>query len=56
MTDEEKQLMDQYEITYESKTIFHYRGHSYDRLDDALNYAKKEMAATSRPRATVSRK
>lgn len=53
MTDEEKQLMDQYGVTCETKTIFHYRGHRYDRLDDALNFAKKELAAASNPQATT---
>ena len=55
MTDEEKKLMDQYEITCETKTIFHYRGHRYDRLDDALNYAKKEMVATTNLQVNASK-
>ena len=53
MNNEEKKLMDQHEITYETKTIFHFRGHRYDRLDDALSYAKKEMAATSNSQVNV---
>lgn len=49
MTDEEKQLMNQFEITYETKTIFHFRGHRYERLKDALNYAKKDVAYILKP-------
>ena len=41
MTDEEKRAMDQFGITCEKKTIFHFQGHRYERLNDALNYAKK---------------
>jgi hypothetical protein len=41
MTDEEKQTMQQYGITHETKTIFHFEGHKYERLSDAINYAKK---------------
>lgn len=45
MTDEEKQMIDQFGITNETKTIFYFRGHKYERLSDALNYAKKEVDA-----------
>ena len=41
MTDEEKRAMDQFGITCEKKMIFHFQGDRYERLDDALNYAKK---------------
>ena len=40
MTSDEKKLMEEYGITAESKTIFHFDGHRYERLSDAVNYAK----------------
>ena len=41
MTEEQKKIMEQLGITYETKTIFHFQGHRYDHLDDAIKYAKK---------------
>ena len=41
MTDDEGHLMNQFEITDGKKTIFHFRGHQCERLDDSINYAKK---------------
>jgi hypothetical protein len=41
MTHEEKQLKDQYGITYKEKMVFYFQGHKCERLDDAVNYAKK---------------
>jgi len=42
MTNEDKQLMARYGITWETRTIFRFQGHQYDRLLDALRYAKKQ--------------
>lgn len=56
MTGEEKQLMDQFEITYETKTIFNFRGYRYERLNDALTYAKKEVAAILKLQDSESKK
>lgn len=39
--EEEKDLMNQYGITSEAKTVFHFQEHKYDRLEDAVSYAKK---------------
>ena len=39
--EEEKELMNQYGITSEAKTVFHFQEHKYDRLEDAVSYAKK---------------
>lgn len=39
MTKQEQQTMDAHGITEESKTIYHYKGFKYDRLDDAVRYA-----------------
>ena len=41
MTDNEGHRMNQFEITDGKKTIFHFRSHRYERLDDAIYYAKK---------------
>ena len=41
MTDDEKQAMARYGITHEIKNLFHFRGYRYDRLEDAISYAKK---------------
>ena len=41
MTEEQKKTMEQFGITYETKTIFYFQGHRYDHLDDAIKYAKK---------------
>ena len=40
MNDEEMQLMEKYGITSETKMLFHFQGHRYDRLDDAIKYAE----------------
>jgi len=40
MTEEEKELMERYGITYEQNTVYYYMGYKYDRLQDALKYAK----------------
>jgi len=40
MTDEDKRVMEEFGITSETKMVFHFEGHRYDRLSDAVNYAK----------------
>jgi hypothetical protein len=40
MTENESRLMDQYGITSEQRTIYRYRGVAYDKVQDAINYAK----------------
>lgn len=39
-TEEEKQLMTQYGITSETKRAFFFQGYKYDKLADALKYAR----------------
>ena len=41
MTDEQKLAMEKFGITSETKSVFHFEGHKYDRLEDALKYAKQ---------------
>ena len=45
MTEEEKELMNRYGITVEQKSVYTYKDHKYERLRDALNYARAEAAA-----------
>jgi hypothetical protein len=40
MTEEETELLKRYDITVEQKSVYTYEGHKYERLEDALNYAK----------------
>jgi hypothetical protein len=54
MTEEEKELMKRYDITVEQKSVYTYKDYKYDRLKDALNYAKVDAGAahkSSVPRA-----
>ena len=52
MTEEDK-VIEQYGITRQINTTFHFAGHRYQRLEDALNFAKKNQylltAATEDP-------
>ena len=40
MTEDDIQWMAHYGITSEQKEIYRFRGKVYDRLEDAINYAK----------------
>jgi hypothetical protein len=40
MTEDESRWMNYYGVTSEQKTIYRYRGIAYDRLQDAIDYAK----------------
>ena len=37
---EEQKLMTRYGITRESRTVFRYANYTYDRLEDAVNFAR----------------
>lgn len=41
MTEKDANLMAKYGITSEQKMVYHYKNHKYDKLEDAINYAKK---------------
>jgi hypothetical protein len=45
-TEEELKLMSQYGITHERKSVYFYQGHKYDKLDDAIRYARHSLAHT----------
>jgi hypothetical protein len=53
MTEPERKLMQQYAITSEEKRVYHYMDFKYDRLDDALPFAKID---TKLKKETVSSK
>lgn len=39
-SEEEQNLMLKYGITSEQKSVYLYQGHKYDRLSDAIKYAR----------------
>lgn len=43
MDDKDLKRMAEYGITAESRVVFHFGGYRYDRLADAINFAKKEQ-------------
>ena len=45
MDDHDHELMAQHGITAENKVIFHYRGRRYERLADAVNFARAQEAS-----------
>jgi hypothetical protein len=46
MREEDKAVMEKYGITYEPRTVFFCKGYKYERLVDAVNYAKLASADT----------
>jgi len=44
MDDHDESLMAQYAITAENKFLYHYDGYRYERLADAVNYARTKQA------------
>jgi hypothetical protein len=50
MNSEDKALMEKFGITAESKTVFHFGGHRYERLNDAVNYAKTRPDSALQPK------
>ena len=45
-SEEEQELMVQYGITHEKKSVYFYQGHKYDKLSDAIRYASGSSART----------
>jgi hypothetical protein len=43
-SEEEQKMMVQYGITHEKKSVYFYQGHKYDRLSDAIRYARDSLA------------
>jgi hypothetical protein len=40
LTEEDTKLMEQFGITSQQKIVYLYKGHKYDSLKDAINFAK----------------
>lgn len=47
MTGKKWKLMEQYGITSEQKTVYHFKDFKYDNFDDALVYARIETDCES---------
>ncbi|KHF25803.1 hypothetical protein [Solemya velum gill symbiont] len=43
MTEQDKITMDKYGISSSSKAVYFYKDHKYERLTDAINYAKIDI-------------
>jgi hypothetical protein len=54
MTDEDRLTMEKHGITSENKVIYHFQGHRYDRLSDAVNYAEKQSTSAPAKNPTKS--
>ena len=50
-SEEEQKLMVQYGITHEKKSVYFYQGHKYDKLSDAIRYARNSLG---REQSTLS--
>ena len=50
MNEQDKKLMAEYGITSTVKTVYQYKGYRYERLSDALSYARID---TRRPGEVV---
>ena len=46
MSEQDKSLMAEYDITSSPKTVYFYKQYRYDRLSDALSYAKSDTKRT----------
>ena len=44
VTENDRRVMNQYGITYQNKTVYTYKTYVYDRLADALAYARIDSA------------
>ena len=43
MDETELRLIEEFDITVLQKTVYQYKGHKYDNLKDAVNFAKIDM-------------
>lgn len=46
MSEEDKKVMEKYGITHEQRTVFFWKDYKYERLVDAVNYAKLASVKT----------
>ncbi len=52
--EEEQKSMAEYGITHEKKSVYFYRGHKYERLSDAIRYARDGLDRTATTDSTSS--
>jgi hypothetical protein len=48
-SEEELELMAQYGITHESKSLYFFQGHKYDKVSDAIRFARISSESESAP-------
>jgi len=48
-SEETLKLMKQFGITHEEKSLYFFQGHKYDKLSDAINYARVSSASEPGP-------
>lgn len=54
MDEDDERLMAQYGITAETKVRFHFDGHRYERLTDAVNYARLQQTQSKNDKAPIT--
>lgn len=54
MDEHDNSLMAQYGITAETKVLFHYDGYRYERLADAVNYARLQQTPSKDDDASIA--
>ena len=54
MDEHDERLMVQYGITAETKVLFHYDGYRYERLADAVSYAKRQQTPSKGDSASLA--
>lgn len=50
MNEKDKQRMESLGITRTTKEVYSYKGHKYDRLEDALRYAEVDARSDAKTR------
>ena len=56
MTDDEIRIMNKYGITYETRTVFFWRAHRYEKLSDAVKNAELQRKNNQENNARFSNK
>ena len=49
MNEKDRQTMAVHGITCETRNVYFYKGYKYDRLDDAVRYARIETHRNAKP-------
>ena len=53
MNEHDESLMAKYGITTETKVLFYYEGYRYERLADAVNYARLQQPPSKGDNASI---